>query len=44
MLCYATPYTSETLPAKIGAFTLFCSIMGLTLAPLVAVAGGSTRQ
>lgn len=39
MLCYATPYTPETLPAKIGAFTLFTSIMGVTLAPLIAIAG-----
>ena len=39
MLCYATPYTPETLPAKIGAFTLFTSIMGVTLAPLFTVAG-----
>ena len=39
MLCYATPYTPETLPAKIGAFTLFTSIMGVTLAPLITIAG-----
>ena len=40
LLCYSVPYTPETLPAKIGAFTLFTSIMGLTMAPLVAFAGG----
>ncbi|CAI8014718.1 Growth hormone-inducible transmembrane protein [Geodia barretti] len=39
LLCYSVPYTPETLPAKIGAFTLFTSIMGLTMAPLVAFAG-----
>ena len=39
MLCYATPYTPETLPAKIGAFTLFTSIMGVTMAPLISIAG-----
>ena len=40
MLCYSIPYTPETLPAKLGAFTVFTSIMGLTLAPLIAIAGG----
>jgi FtsH-binding integral membrane protein len=39
MLCYATPYTPETLPAKIGAFILFTSIMGVTMAPLISIAG-----
>lgn len=39
MVCYATPYTQETLPMKIGAFTVFTSIMGATLAPLVVAAG-----
>lgn len=40
MLCFATPYTPETLPMKMGAFTLFSSIVGITLAPLVTIAGG----
>ena len=39
MLCYATPYTPETMPMKIGAFTLFTSVMGATMAPLVMMAG-----
>ena len=39
MLCYATPYTSETMPAKLGTFALFTSVMGVTLAPLIAMAG-----
>jgi len=40
MLCFATPYTPETLPMKIGAFAVFSSIMGVTLAPLITIAGG----
>ena len=39
MLCYATPYTPETMPVKIGTFALFTSVMGVTLAPLIAMAG-----
>lgn len=39
MLCYAIPYTPESLPAKLGAFTLFSSIMGATLAPVALMAG-----
>ena len=40
MLCYATPYTPETMPMKLGAFTLFTSVMGVTMAPLIMMAGG----
>ena len=43
MLCFATPYTPETLPMKIGAFTLFSSVVGITLAPLVTIAGGYVK-
>ena len=39
ILVHAVPYTPETLPLKIGAFTLFSSIMGVTMAPLIAIAG-----
>ena len=39
MVCFATPYTPETLPMKIGAFTVFTSVMGVTLAPLIMAAG-----
>ena len=39
ILVHSLPYTPETLPAKIGAFTLFSSIMGVTMAPLLVVAG-----
>ena len=35
----AVPYTPETLPAKVGAFTLFSSIMGATLAPVALIGG-----
>ena len=43
MLCYATPYTPEALPMKIGSFALFTSIMGVTLAPLITIAGTVER-
>ncbi len=33
------PYTPETLPLKIGALTLFSGITGVTLAPLIGIAG-----
>lgn len=39
MLCYATPYTPETMPVKLGTFALFTSVMGITLAPLLTIAG-----
>ena len=44
MLCFATPYTPETLPMKIGAFAVFSSIMGVTLAPLITIAGGFVER
>ena len=43
MVCYATPYTPETMPMKIGSFVLFTSVMGATLAPLVSIAGVYTH-
>lgn len=39
ILCYSIPYSPETLPAKIGAFTLFTSVMGATLAPVALIGG-----
>ncbi len=39
MLCHSTPYGPETLPLKIGAFGLFASMMGVTMAPLIIMAG-----
>lgn len=39
ILVHAVPYTPESLPLKVGAFTLFSSIMGVTMAPLVMIAG-----
>ncbi|KAL5484027.1 hypothetical protein EMCRGX_G020454 [Ephydatia muelleri] len=39
LLVIATPYTPETLPLKIGAFTLFSAVMGATLAPVILMAG-----
>jgi len=39
ILVHVTPYQPETLPLKIGAFTLFTSIMGATMAPLIMMAG-----
>jgi FtsH-binding integral membrane protein len=39
MLCYSIPYTPETIPAKIGSYVLFTSIMGATLAPVALMAG-----
>ncbi|XP_064395325.1 growth hormone-inducible transmembrane protein-like [Halichondria panicea] len=39
MICYSTPYTPETLPLKIGAFSVFASVMGVTMAPLIMMAG-----
>lgn len=39
MLCYSIPYTTESIPLKMGAFALFGTIMGTTLAPLIAIAG-----
>lgn len=39
VLVFATPYTPETLPLKIGAFTLFSTVVGATLAPVALMAG-----
>lgn len=39
ILVHLTPYTPETLPLKLGAFTLFTSVMGATLAPVALMAG-----
>ena len=39
MMCYAIPYTPETVPAKMAAYGVFTTIMGITLAP-VALMGG----
>lgn len=44
ILCFSIPYSPETLPAKVGAFTLFTSIMGLTMAPLITIAGTLVYQ
>ena len=39
ILCHSIPYTPESLPLKIGAFALFSTIIGTTMAPLIAIAG-----
>ena len=39
MMCYAIPYTPETLPAKMAAYGVFTTIMGITLAPVVLMGG-----
>ena len=39
ILCHSIPYTSESLPLKVGSFALFSSIMGATLAPVALMAG-----
>ena len=39
MLCYATPYSPETMPLKVGSFALFTSVMGASMAPLIYIAG-----
>ena len=41
LLCYSIPYEPETIPAKIGAFGLFSSIMGASLAPILLIGGMS---
>ncbi len=40
MMVYSVPYAAETIPVKVGAFTIFSAIMGITLAPLIGIAGG----
>lgn len=39
MMVYSVPYAAETIPVKVGAFTIFSAIMGITLAPLIGIAG-----
>lgn len=39
MLVHSVPYAPETLPVKVGAFTAFSAIMGVTMAPLIGIAG-----
>ena len=39
MMVHSVPYAPETLPVKVGAFTAFSAIMGVTMAPLIAIAG-----
>lgn len=39
ILVHTVPYTPETLPVKVGSFTLFSAIIGVTLAPLITIAG-----
>ena len=39
VLCMSIPYSSETLPAKVGAFAVFTSVMGASLTPLLFIGG-----
>ena len=39
LLCMSIPYSPETLPAKVGAFTVFTSVMGASLVPLLFMGG-----
>ena len=44
ILCMSLPYTPETIPAKIGAFALFSSLMGATLAPMALIGGMRLKE
>ncbi|XP_065919020.1 growth hormone-inducible transmembrane protein-like [Dysidea avara] len=39
MICHATPYTAATMPIKLGSFAVFSSVMGVTISPLILMAG-----
>ena len=43
VLCMSIPYSPETLPAKVGAFTVFTSVMGASLVPLLFMGGEQVR-